>query len=449
MGYPIRLFCFSLFCVFQRKRSLCVLFLSIHTFLPDRNGDAWITTHSAGHVPALFFVPGYLARQLFMDYNKKKQETGLMPMNMNFYMPTRVIIEKDSIRRHASLFGALGRRVLLVTGAASARRSGALADVTAALDAQGIAWTVYDGIRQNPAVTDCQQAGQSANTFGAAYILGIGGGSVLDAAKAIAVFAANPGMDQAGLYRLDWPQNPLPIVCVGTTAGTGSEVTAVAVLTRQDGTKKSITHDSLYPTLSITDPVYTAGMPDEFTRSTAVDALAHCVESWFSRKANRISRCWAAEGVRILLPRLKKIADSGCSALDEEDRTALYQGSVYGGLAISVTGTLFPHTIGYPLTEQFGIPHGTACAVFLPDLLAHIDICAPRSIDAFCGSCGCTREELVQTVRSVTPACPVTMSRELIASLAPRWQNNRSLTNTPGTVDADFVSGLYTRLFGR
>lgn len=370
-------------------------------------------------------------------------------MNMNFYMPTRVITGSGCIRREASRFAALGDRALLVTGAASAKVCGALADVTAALEEQNIAWQLYDGITQNPTVASCQQAAQQAADFGAQFILGIGGGSVLDAAKAIAVFTANPGMDQSALYSLHWENTPLPIVCVGITAGTGSEVTAVSVLTRADGTKKSITHDSLYPVLSITDPAYTAGMSDYYTRSTAVDALAHCVESWFSRKANAISRCWAAEGVRILLPVLQKIAAGGCGVLTADDRTDLYHGSLYGGLAISVTGTLFPHTIGYPLTEQFGLPHGIACAIFLPDLLAHIRTWEPALTDGFFALCGCSERELVQTAAAVMPPCEITMTPAQIQTLAPRWENNRSLRNTPGQVDANFVSDLYTRHFVR
>lgn len=370
-------------------------------------------------------------------------------MNMNFYLPTRVITGTDCIRREAHRLASFGDRVLLVTGAHGAKTCGALDDVTAALESQHIRWALYDGIAQNPTVASCRQAADQAIACGARFILGIGGGSVLDAAKAIAVFAANPGMDQAGLYTLNWHRKPLPIVCVGTTAGTGSEVTAVSVLTRADGTKKSITHDSLYPALSITDPAYTSGMSDYYTRSTAIDALAHCVESWFSRKANAISRCWAEEGIRTLLPPLQKIAAHGCCALTEDDRTALYHGSLYGGLAISVTGTLFPHTVGYPLTELFGVPHGIACAFFLPDLVEHLRACEPALTDVFFHTCGCREAELLRIAMAVMPACDVRMTPAQIAALNPRWENNRSLHNTPGQVDGAFVDALYRHHFIR
>ena len=179
-------------------------------------------------------------------------------MNMNFYLPTRVITGRDCIRRHAGKITACGTRAMLITSPSAARCSGALADVTGVLDRAGVPWQLYETIQQNPTLTACQEAAKLAADFGADFIIGIGGGSPLDAAKAVTVLTANPGMTQAELYSLVWPRPPLPVICVGTTAGTGSEVTAVAVLTRPDGVKKSICCDSLFPVLSISDPGYTA-----------------------------------------------------------------------------------------------------------------------------------------------------------------------------------------------
>ena len=369
-------------------------------------------------------------------------------MNMNFYLPTRVITGRDCIRRHAGQITAYGTRAMLITSPSAARRSGALADVTGVLDRAGVPWQLYETIRQNPTLTACQEAARLAADFGADFIIGIGGGSPLDAAKAVAVLTANPGMTQAELYSLVWPRPPLPVVCVGTTAGTGSEVTAVAVLTRSDGVKKSICRDSLFPVLSISDPGYTASLSDRFTRATAVDALSHCIESFFSRKANHISRCWALEGVRVLAGQLAFLVSHGSQALQYENREALYHGSLYGGLAISVTGTCYPHTIGYPLTEQFGIPHGIASAVFLPDFLQYNQQLDPVLMNRFCTGCGWELEALLTLIQAVTPDCTLTMSPAQIQALAPRWKNNKSLLNSPGTIRPDDIAALYTKLFG-
>ena len=115
---------------------------------------------------------------------------------MEFYMPSRLVTGEGCVQKNASGLAALGRRCLIVTSGSGARRSGALNDVEHALEQQGIAFSLFDGITPNPAVADCEAAGKEAVAFGADFVLGIGGGSALDAAKAAAVFAANPDMTE-------------------------------------------------------------------------------------------------------------------------------------------------------------------------------------------------------------------------------------------------------------
>ena len=366
-------------------------------------------------------------------------------MNMNFYMPTRVFTGVGCVAAQAAQIAALGQRAFLVTGPTAAQRSGALADLTEVLQQQGIPWTLHNSILPNPSLESCFAAARQARESGAEFVAGIGGGSALDAAKVVAVLAANPDLDQTALYQMHWKNPPLPVLCIGTTAGTGSEVTSVAVLTLPDGMKKSIHCDDLFPTLSLGDPRYTASMSEDFTRSTAIDALAHCVESYFSRKANEISMAWSAQGVRVLLPELERLASG--AKLDLEHRAALYHASIYGGLAISVTGTAFPHTMGYPLTEQYHVPHGTACAVFLPAFLRHNAEAAPERTAAFFQQTGCTEQQLQSILQRTLPPCQIQMTRQEIDALAPRWENNKSLKNTLGTVTPAFVSQLYESLF--
>jgi alcohol dehydrogenase class IV len=115
---------------------------------------------------------------------------------------------------------------------------------------------------------------------------------------------------------------------------------------------------------SFGDATYTMTLSPEFTRSTALDALSHCLESYFNRTANDISRTFALRGIVILTKMLKRTSVADYEPLSFEDREALYCASLYGGLAISVTGTVFPHALGYFLSEQYGISHGNACAVY-------------------------------------------------------------------------------------
>ena len=319
-------------------------------------------------------------------------------MVLNSYMPVKLITGAGCVRASAKELAKLGKVCLIVTGRNSARACGALQDVTDTLDGNGQKWLLFDGIGQNPQLTDCMAAAEQAIGAGADFILGIGGGSALDAAKCIAVLAANPGMTQAQLYAFQWANAPLKIAAVGTTAGTGSEVTKVSVITTPDGRKKSFHHEAIFPTLSLGDPTYTMTLPPMVTRATAVDVLAHCAESFFSRSANHLSRCYAVEGIRLLLPVFRAMVKNGCDTLDYSAREALYCASIYGGLAINVTGTCFPHTMGYLLTEAFGIPHGTACAQFQSDFYAYNKEVVPTRAAEYLQRIGCGEEEYLSVL---------------------------------------------------
>lgn len=368
-------------------------------------------------------------------------------MSMTMYMPTRLITGEGCVRKNGDRIKALGERCLIVTGKHAARESGALEDILAVMEENEQSYAIYDEISQNPRIADCMEAAKVAESLGAEVIIGIGGGSPLDAAKCIAVLAANPGMDQEELYSYNWPNRPLPIVCVGTTAGTGSEVTKVAVMTNLQGLKKSLNQDPLYPTLSLGDYRYTLSLPELFTKSTAIDALAHCVESYFTRCANEISRCYSLRGIRILLEQFRKLQKEGFAGITPEDREALYEASIYGGLAIHVTGTCMPHAVGYFLSESHGVPHGTACAQFLPDFLAYNQEADSPYSDSFYREIGCSREELVSLLQELTPVFSISMTEEEIAGLHDRWTDNASIKKIRGEMTADMIDEMLRRKY--
>lgn len=368
-------------------------------------------------------------------------------MNLNSYMPVKLITGAGCVRANAKELAKLGKVCLIVTGKNSAKASGALQDVTDTLESNGQNWLLFDEICQNPKLTDCMAAAEKAIAAGADFILGIGGGSPLDAAKCIAVLAANPGLTQAQLYAFEWPNAPLKIATVGTTAGTGSEVTKVSVITTPDGRKKSFHHELVFPTLSFGDPNYTLSLSPMVTCSTMIDVLAHCAESFFSRSANHLSRCYAVEGIRLLLPVFRMMAEHDCDHLDYNTREALYCASIYGGLAINVTGTCFPHTMGYLLTETFDIPHGTACAVFQKDFYEYNKTVVPELAAEYLERIGCSEEEYFYLIEKLTPPCEITMSETLINDSHSRWINNGSIAKCQGVFSADMADEVLRRKF--
>ena len=368
-------------------------------------------------------------------------------MNLNSFMPVKLVTGAGCVRESAKELAKQGSVCLIVTGKNSAKLCGALQDVTDTLEQNGQKWVLFDEIGQNPKLTDCMAAAEKAVAAGADFVLGIGGGSALDAAKCIAVLAANPGMTQAQLYAFDWAKAPLKIVAVGTTAGTGSEVTKVSVITTPDGRKKSFHHEAIFPVLALGDPTYTMSLPPMVTRATMVDVLAHCAESFFSRSANYISRSYAVEGIRLLLPVFRRMAEKGCDNLDYDTREQLYCASIYGGLAINVTGTCFPHTMGYLLTEAFGIPHGTACAVFQKDFYEYNREVVPSLVAEFLERIDCGEEEYLRLIETLTPPCEITMEEALIAESHSRWINNGSMAKCQGVFTAEMADAVLSRKF--
>lgn len=362
---------------------------------------------------------------------------------MDFFMPVRLHTGRGCVSGHSGEIARLGKSAFIVTGGASAARNGSLDDVAGVLGSLGTAFSVFSGIASNPSVASCAEAGRAAREAGADFIIGIGGGSALDAAKAAAVFAANPSLDEPGFYSKNWENPPLPIMLVGTTAGTGSEVTKVSVLTDSSGRKHSIHDEKIYAALSFGDPAYTMSVPQRITLSTGVDVLAHCAESFFSVKANGISRAAAVSGINMLMPPLKAALNG--DVLSYEQRAALYDASILGGIAISVTGTVFPHNVGYYLTEKHGIPHGAACAAFLPDMFSHVKRSCPEYFSSFAGSLDDDEGSIVSLAEEIVAGFGIRLTAEEIESALPRWENNGSVKSTVGNVASDEIRSCLMR----
>ncbi|MDR1892830.1 MAG: iron-containing alcohol dehydrogenase, partial [Oscillospiraceae bacterium] len=302
--------------------------------------------------------------------------------HIDFYMPVRIISGENAVTNNADSLAALGKRALIVTSKNAARASGALDDFANALESMGIAFCVYDGILPNPHLSSCRKAGLISREFAADFIIGIGGGSPLDAAKAAAIFAANPEINDEEFFALRFVSAPPPLVLAGTTAGTGSEITNVAVLTMENGVKRSIKHNACYAKIAFCDPRYTCSQSFDTTVSTALDALCHATEGWFAGEGNPILDRFAEMAFRILSARLPAFLEADRHP-EISTRADLLYASIYAGVVLDARGTSYPHPFGYVLTEDYGIPHGRACAVFLPSLLARADRFVPRRADAF------------------------------------------------------------------
>ena len=171
---------------------------------------------------------------------------------MDFYMPTKVHLEKGCVKKYTKELTSLGTKALIVTGRSSSKKNGSLSDVTQVLTSEGVLYIIFDEIEENPSVETVMKGAKIGIEEHVDFVIGIGGGSPLDAAKGIALMIANPEDNESLLYEAR-PARHLPMVAVTTTAGTGSEVTPWAVLTRHsERTKQSITH-RIFPDLALVD----------------------------------------------------------------------------------------------------------------------------------------------------------------------------------------------------
>lgn len=287
-------------------------------------------------------------------------------MQFGYYMPTRIFFGQECIVQNQAEFAKWGQRALLVTGRNSARQSGALADVCAALDQQHIAWEIFDQIGENPTFAMVEAGGAAGRAFKPDMIVAIGGGSPLDAAKAIAVLAVNE-IAAIQLYDGNFKTDPLPILAVPITAGTGSEVTQYSILTDAERkTKRSFAQPSLFAKAAFLDARYTGSLSRDVTIDTAVDALSHCIEGYLSRRATAVSDSLALEAIRRFGMVRQALTGNEISLATRE--TLLYV-SLLGGMVIAQTGTTVVHALGYSLTYFHQVPHGRANGMLMGEYL--------------------------------------------------------------------------------
>ena len=282
---------------------------------------------------------------------------------------------------------------------------------------------------------------------GADFVIGIGGGSPLDAAKAIAAFVANPHIAAEEIYdaeRLTAPS--LPIVAIPTTAGTGSEANLYSVLTLPNGQKKkTFKRQDSWPRVSFLDPKYTASLPKGATVSCALDAFAHALESYFSPKSTPDSERMALWAAAKIWPILLAEPTEYTPAMRED----LLYAATAAGIAISITGTGFPHPLGYSITLLDGIPHGAACAVFDGDFITYNSRLPEGAARAasFAAAIGTDVETLVSALPRLS-GVSFRFSESEIAERVELVASASNYVNSPYVINRDEMAEIYRAHFG-
>jgi alcohol dehydrogenase len=279
----------------------------------------------------------------------------------------RYTLGQGSIAKLGLEASTFGRKALLVLDPGLSE-AGLQEKITAPLVDSKVEYVLFQDFVQEPEPVQADAAAALAKKSGCDLVIGVGGGSAMDLAKAAAVLVTNDGQaqDYVGVGLV--PKPGLPTIMVPTTAGTGSEVTWTAVFTRRaEKAKGGINSPFLYPSLALLDPELTVSVPPDLTASTGMDALCHAIESYTSIKANPMSDLVAREAISLIAEFLPVAVADGRN-IDARENMLL--GSLLAGLGLANAGVTAVHALSYPLGAVYGIPHGLANAVLLPHVVS-------------------------------------------------------------------------------
>ena len=268
---------------------------------------------------------------------------------------------------------AAGKHALLVLGGESARRAGLDERIRALLERYTLAVDILDGINREPTVSLVDQLAAHAREIKPALVVSAGGGSVVDAGKAVSALATNEGSVEEFLEGLPGVRGlaaaPLPHIAIPTVAGTGSEMTRNAVIgSPEKQFKRSMRADAMLPSVALVDSLLTVGCPADVTASSGMDTIAQLIECCISLKRRPQTSQLACEGLRLVRSALPVCVDAPAN---EASRDRMMLASMLGGVCLANSGLGMAHGIAAALGALFGVPHGLACGILLPHALRY------------------------------------------------------------------------------
>lgn len=282
--------------------------------------------------------------------------------NYDMYIPTRVMFGQGALGKLGEQTLPGKRALIVISNGRSTRANGYLDRTEAQLRQAGVETAVFDGVTANPTVQNVEAGAKAARDFGADFIVALGGGSVMDCSKAVAVMATNGGelWDYVPIGSgkgKPISTRPLPIVAITTTAGTGSETDNSGVITKEDTFEKAFVGDpQLFPVLAVVDPQLMASVPPAFTAYQGFDALFHSTEGYIAKGANLMSDMYALEAIRNIAAYLPRAVKDGN---DMEARERVAFGNTLSGAVMCLTLITSEHALEHALSAYHpAMPHG-------------------------------------------------------------------------------------------
>ena len=278
--------------------------------------------------------------------------------------PTKIIFGNNSVKQLGNVVAQLGGSRVFLVADPGLQKAGIVQNITEILTSSKIPFTLYDKVTPEPGLKLADAGFTLAKKNKADCVIGVGGGSALDIAKAVSILLTNGGKaeDYLGLGKIKL--QGVPKIMIPTTAGTGAEVTFTAVfINEKTNSKGGMNGDPLYPDAAILDPALTLSLPPSVTAATGIDAFTHALEAFVSTQANSISDMYALEAMDLIS---RNLVIAYANSANLEARSAMLLGSLLGGKALATAGVGLVHAMAYPLGGMFNTAHGLANAVLLP-----------------------------------------------------------------------------------
>lgn len=281
-------------------------------------------------------------------------------------IPTRFISGVGCIEEIGNITKEFGKKAFIVTGRNSTKRTGLLDKVTRLLQQYEVAYYIFDKIESNPLTTTVEEGVKLLKINNCDVVIGLGGGSPMDSAKAIAFSAVNHG--DITDYIFGKPgTGALPIIAVTTTAGTGSEGDCLAVLTNPDtNDKKSLKSPLVYPKVSIVDPELMTTLPKRIIASTGFDAMSHSIEAFLAKRCTPDVEVLALEAIELLYKYLPRVYEN---PNDVSSWEKVAYANTIGGMVIDQAGVTLPHGMEHPISGLLNVTHGEGLAALFPVIL--------------------------------------------------------------------------------
>lgn len=374
-------------------------------------------------------------------------------MKFNYHLPVNLVFGRGRVAELGSIAKTYGKKALIVTGKGSTKKSGLLDRAVKYLEEAGLESVLFDNVSQNPLTTTAMEGAEFAKENGCDVVVALGGGSIMDCAKAIAFLAVNDGDINDYIFNRLVSDVALPLILVPTTGGTGSEGNGFAVLTNPDnGDKKSLRCNAIVAKASIIDSELMETMPKHILASVGFDALCHCMEAYISKIAQPMTDMLALQGMELIGANLLKVYQGNG---DAEAWDAVTWASTIGGMVINTAGVTVPHGMEHPASGLRNIVHGRGLAALTPPVIEESIKGAPEKFAAISRCLGGKDEtDCADRVRQLLKDIDLatTLSEQGILPEDIDWMvencfkvSAAGIANHPVTFDREDIKRLYEK----